>query len=104
MSKDNKNKEFVTNSLKIAVRMSSILKTKDDDLLPIVKFNKKGLGFYYSISDKTFVQINKEEEWYLVTYMPKDEQGRVVLYSPYLFSMAIFIKVPEEEISLIGFN
>ena len=34
----------------------------------------------------------------------KDEQGRICLYSPYIFASAVFIMVPEEEIEFVGFN
>ena len=95
---------FLTNSIKYAVRLAAALKTKDNELLSLVKFKKSGLGFYYSITDKSFVRVNKEEEWYFVPFVQKDEQGRVCIYSPYLFTMAIFIMVPEEEIEIIGYN
>jgi hypothetical protein len=104
MSEEEKDKEFLTNSFKYAIRLASSLKTKSGELLPIVKFKKKGLGFYYSIADKRFMQVNKDEDWYFVPYVEKDEQGRICLYSPYLFTMAIFIMVPPEEVEIIGYN
>ena len=104
MDEDDRDKEFLTNSFKYAIRLASALKTKEGELLPIVKFKNPGLGFYYSITDKRFVRINREEEWYFVPYVNKDEQGRICIYSPYLFSMAIFIMVPPEELETIGYN
>ena len=104
MDEDEKDKEFLTNSFKYAIRLAGALKTKDGELLQIVKFKETGLGFYYSITDKSFIRINREEEWYFVPYVNKDEQGRVCIYSPYLFSMAIFIMVPPEELETVGFN
>ena len=104
MSDEDKSKEFLSNSFKYAIRLANILKTKNDQLLPLVNFKKPGLGFYYSITDKTFIRINRREEWYLVPYVDKDEQGRVCIYSPYLFAMAIFIMVPPEEIEITGYN
>ena len=104
MDKKDHDKEFLSNSFKIAIRLASALKTKEGELLPIAKFKNPGLGFYYSVTDKRFVQINREEEWYFVPFVQKDERGRICLYSPYLFSMAIFIMVPPEEIEIVGFN
>tara|TARA_Y100000114_G_C11711754_1_gene303841 strand:+ start:721 stop:1038 length:318 start_codon:yes stop_codon:yes gene_type:complete len=104
MSEEDKDKEFLTNSFKYAIRLAGALKTKDGELLPIVKFKEKGLGFYYSITDKSFVMINREEEWYFVPYVKEDELGRICIYSPYLFSMAIFIMVPPEELETVGYN
>ena len=56
------------------------------------------------MSDKRHVLVNRREEWHYVTFVPKDDKGRICLYSPYLFSMAVFIMVPEEEVEIIGFN
>jgi len=96
--------DILTNSIKLAVKMASALKTKKGELLELVKFKKPGEGYYYSLSDKRHVLINRGEEWYYVPFVPKDEKGRICLYSPYLFSMAVFIMVSEEEIDFIGFN
>ncbi len=104
MDEKDYDKEFLTNSFKIAIRLASVLKTKEGQLLPIVKFKEPGLGFYYSIADKRFIRINREEEWYLVPYIDKDEQGRVCIYSPFLFSMTIFVMVPPEELETVGYN
>lgn len=104
MDEDNKKAKFLTSSIKLAARLAGALKTKSNELLPSVRFKESGLGFYYSISDKRFVRVNKEEEWYYVPFVPKDERGRICLYSPFLFAMAIFIMVPEEEIEIMGFN
>ena len=96
--------DILTKSMKLAARLKAGLKTKDGNLLELVKFKKNGEGFYYSLSDKRHVLVNRGEEWFYVPYIPKDEKGRICLYSPYLFTMAVFIMVPEEEIELIGFN
>ena len=104
MSESDKDVKILTNTVKLAVKMASALKTKSGNLLQLAKFKKKGEGYYYSLSDKRHVLANRGEEWYYVPYVPKDEKDRICLYSPYLFSMAVFIMVPEEEIDLIGFN
>ena len=96
--------DFLTKSIKFAVKLQSGLKTKDGDLLELVRFKKKGEGYYYSLTDKSHVYINKGAEWFFVPFVPKDEKERVCIYSPYLFGMAIFIMVPEEEIDFVGFN
>jgi len=96
--------DILTKSMKLAARLTSGLKTKDGDLLEIAKFKKSGEGFYYSLSDKRHILVNKGDEWFYVPFIPKDNMGRVCLYSPYLFAMAVFIMVPEEEIDIIGFN
>ena len=104
MDDDKREVDFLANSMKLAARLAAGLKTKGGELLEIAKFKKGGEGFYYSLSDKRHVLANRGEEWFYIPFIPKDEKGRVCLYSPYLFSMAVFIMVPEEEIEIIGFN
>ena len=104
MGDSKKEADFLTNSMKLAARLAAGLKTKNGDLLQLAKFKKKGEGFYYSLSDKSHVLANRGEEWFYIPFIPKDDMGRVCLYSPYLFAIAVFIMVPEEEIELIGFN
>ena len=96
--------DFLANSMKLASKLGKALRTKDGYLLELVRFKKLGEGFYYSLSDKRHVLVNRGEEWYYVPFIAKDEKDRICLYSPYLFSMAVFIMVPEDEIELIGFN
>jgi len=96
--------DILTKSMKLAARLAVGLKTKEGNLLELAKFKQKGEGFYYSLSDKRHILANRGEEWFYVPFIQKDEKGRICLYSPYLFSMAVFIMVPEEEIELIGFN
>lgn len=104
MSDELNNDEFITNTYKLAIKMASAMRTKDKELLQLVTFKKGGHGFYYSLTDKTPIYINRKEEWYYVPFIEKDDRDRICLYSHFLFSMAIFIMVPEEEIDFIGFN
>ena len=104
MSEEENNDEYLINTYKLATKMASALRTKSKELLPIVKFKKKGESFYYSLSDKRHVLVNRQEEWYFVPFVPRDDKDRICLYSPYLFAMAVFIMVPEDEIEIIGFN
>ena len=104
MQDEDLNKEFIINTYKLAAKLQSNLKTTKKELLKCVRFKEKGKGFYYSTADKRLMYINRQDEWYHVPFIEKDDQGRVCLYSPYLFKMAIFILVPEDEIEYIGYN
>tara|TARA_Y100000114_G_C11630592_1_gene264221 strand:- start:259 stop:573 length:315 start_codon:yes stop_codon:yes gene_type:complete len=104
MSEESNDSLYLINTYKLAFKLWSNMKTKEKELLQAVRFKKKGHGFYYSTADKKPMYINRGDEWYYVPFMKKDEQGRVCLYSPYLFKMAIFIMVPEDEIEYIGLN
>ena len=95
MDESEKEIDFLANCMKLAARLSAGLKTKDGNLLQLVKFKKKGQGFYYSLSDKRHVLVNRGEEWFYAPFIPN---------SPYLFAMAVFVMVPEEEIEILGFN
>ena len=104
MSSDSKMKDFEVNTMKLAVKLSAYLKDRDGNSLQLINFKQKGTGFYWSITEKSFILVNKESDWYYAPVRDKDERGRICLYSPYLFSMGVIILVPEEEIDLIGFN
>ena len=104
MAEESDDGTFLVNAYKLAAKMWSNMKTKDKELLQAVRFKEKGHGFYYSTADKRPMWVNKGDEWYHVPFMEKDEYDRVCLYSPYLFKMAIFILVPEDEIEYLGFN
>ena len=96
--------EFFTKYIKLAARMSSFLKSKKGELLIAVRIKGEGQGFYWSLSDRQFVMINKSTDLYWVDKVEKDEKGRLCLFTPYTFGMGIIIAVPEEEIEWIGYN
>ncbi len=104
MEEDEYSKEIEANSIKLAVKLSGWTKSKDGKLLKPVKIKGTGKGFYWSLSDKRFVWVDKKLEWYLVGNVPPDEKGRLCLYSPFIFASGVVCRVPEEEIDFIGFN
>jgi hypothetical protein len=97
-------KEFQTNFIKLAAKLSSMVKSKDGFLFEPVKITGKGKGFYYSLSDKCFMWVDKDLEWYHIYSVDPDDKGRLCLYSPYIFASGIICRVPEEEVEFIGFN
>jgi len=97
-------KEFKSSFIKLAVKLTSMIKSKDGYLFEPVKIKGRGKGFYWSLSDKRFVWVDKELEWYHVYSVEPDEKGRLCLYSPFIFASGIICRVPEEEIDFIGFN
>jgi hypothetical protein len=96
--------KYLTESIKLAAKLSVGLKTKEGELLPTVRFTENGKGFYYSITSRFFVWVDRGLEWYYIPFIDKDEQDRVCLYSPYIFASAVFIMVPVDEIEIVGFN
>ena len=104
MSDDSKKTDFQVNAMKLAAKLTNYLKDSKGNSLQMVGFKQKGTAFYWSITEKSFILVNKSSDWYFAPIREKDEMGRVCLYSPYLFAMGVLILVPEEEIDLIGFN
>ena len=104
MSEDSKKTEFDLNTMKLAAKLTSYLKDSKGNSLQMVSFREKGTSFYWSITEKSFILVNKSSDWYYAPVREKDEMGRICLYSPYLFSMGVLIMVPEDEIDFIGFN
>lgn len=104
MSEEYQSKEFEANFIKLASKLSGWQKAKDGQLLEPVKIKGNGKGFYWSISDKRFVWVDKELEWYLVSGVAPDDQGRLCIYSPFIFASGILCRVPPEELTYVGFN
>ena len=87
----------------LAEKLQKFLVSKDGNLLPCVKLKGKKGGYYYSVSDRGFVYIDRNCELYLLPWK-RDEKGRLYLYSPYTFKQGMIIAVEEDEIVLLGFN
>tara|TARA_Y100000593_G_scaffold95104_1_gene199752 strand:+ start:12736 stop:13053 length:318 start_codon:yes stop_codon:yes gene_type:complete len=96
--------EYKTNFIKLASKLGGWIKAKDGSLLSPVKIKGGGKGFYWSISDKRFVWVDKSLEWYYVGGVAPDDRGRLCLYSPFIFASGILCRVPKEEVEFVGFN
>ena len=84
-------------------KLSQFLKSKNGNLLPSVKIKGEKGGYFYSVSDRSFVYMHRNSELYLLPWK-KDEKGRLYLYSPYTFKQGMIILAEEDEIILLGFN
>ena len=104
MNEEYLDKEFQSNFIKLAVKLTGMMKSKEGLLFEPVKIKGNGKGFYYSVSDKSFMWVDRELEWYHVYSVEPDDQGRLCLYSPYIFASGIICRVPEEEVEFLGFN
>jgi len=104
MSEEYQSKEFEDSFIKLAAKLSGWLKSKDGHLLEPVNIKGSGKAFYWSISDKRFVWVDKQLEWYMVSGVAPDDQNRICLYSPFIFASGIICRVPVDEIIFLGFN
>ena len=58
---------------------------------------------FYSKSDKKYLFLGPTWQMYLVS-SKKDEQGRVMVYAPYLFAQGQIFLVPKDLIIRLGYN
>ena len=104
VSFEDEDEVFLTKYLKLAARMSSFIKNKQGHCLYTVKIKGKGKGFYWSLSDRAFVWVDKGADFYWVDSKKRDEKGRYCLFTPYTFGLGVLLLVPEEEIQWVGLN
>ena len=104
VSFEDEDEVFLTKYLKLAARMSSFIKNKQGHCLYTVKIKGKGKGFYWSLSDRTFVWVDKGADFYWVDSKKRDEKGRYCIFTPYTFGLGVLLLVPEEEIQWVGLN
>ena len=104
VSGEEKDVEFFTKYIKLAARMAGFIKNKEGNCLYSVKIKGKGKGFYWSLSDKAFIMVDKSADFYWVDKVKKDDKGRCCLFTPYTFGIGVLIMVPEDEIQWIGHN
>lgn len=97
-------KEFEANFIKLAAKLTAMLKSKEGHLFEPIKIKGSGKGFYWSMSDNRFVWVNKDLEWYHVYSVSPDDRGRLCVYSPFIFASGIICRIPKEEVEFLGFN
>mgnify|MGYP003134729295 FL=1 len=104
VSFEDEDQEFFTNYIKLAARMAGFIKNKQGDCLYTVKIKGIGKGFYWSLSDKRFIWIDKSADFYWVDKVKKDDRDRYCLFTPHTFGLGVLLMVPEDEILWIGLN
>jgi len=88
---------------KLVEKLEKYMVSKSGYLLPSAIIKGKKGGYFFSVTDKRFVYMDRQAEFYVLPWK-KDEQGRLYLYSPHTFKQGIIILVPEDEINILGFN
>ena len=87
----------------LAKKAANSLKSKDGDLLPMVKIKGKGPGYYWSPYEKKIILVPRDAEFYFLPWQ-KDEKGRNYLFLPYYLTGGTIINVEFDEIEWVGFN
>ena len=75
----------------------------EKNLLEMVTFKQKGIGFYHSVVENKLVHINRQSEFFVLP-AGRDERGRLFILSMGLFGSGEIIMVPEEEINILEPN
>ena len=96
--------EYKTNFIKLALKLSAYMKTKEGNPLEQVRIAGGGKGYYWSMTDNKFVMVDKGGVFFLVPTVAADDMGRLCLFTPYLFVSGLLLRVPADEIELVGFN
>jgi hypothetical protein len=104
MTYEAEDEEFFLNYIKLAARMSNFIKNGQGHCLYTVKIKGNGKGFYWSLSDNSFMWFDKGADFYWVDKYKKDKKGRYCLFTPYTFGVGVLLLVSEEEIEWIGLN
>jgi hypothetical protein len=88
---------------KYYVKLWSLICDQKEVMLEPIHLNIKEKQLFYSKSDKKNLFLGPTWQMYLISEK-KDEQGRVMIYSPYTFAQGQILLVPEELIIRLGYN
>ena len=103
MSDQTVSKGLTKDLKKLVDQISQMTTSKDKNLLELVSLKGKGYGFYYSPQSRTFVQVHRNNEMYLLP-VDKDEEGKYYIFVPRGIFSGEVILVTEEDINFLGFN
>jgi len=88
----------------LATKMQSFTISDTGQLLPLAIIKGKGYGHYYSFTDKKPVRVPRRTEYFVMPWKDPDEDKYYYLYSHYVAASGLIIRVPKEEVILLGFN
>ena len=85
------------------IKLWSLICDKKTVMLEPIQLNIKEKQLFYSKSDKKHLFLGPTWQMYLVSEK-KDENGCVMVYSPYLFAQGQIFLVPKDLIIRLGYN
>jgi len=91
------------NLKKYYTRLSNYICDGKTVMLEPIHLNIKEKQQFYSKSDKKLLFLGPTWQMYLISDK-KDDQGRVMIYSPYLFAQGQVFLVPKSLIIRLGYN
>ena len=102
--KDNLYKEELEYTVeKYYTKLWSLICDQKTVMLQPIQLNIPQKQLFYSKSDKKHLFLGPTWQMYLVSEK-KDENGCVMVYSPYLFAQGQIFLVPEDLIIRLGYN
>lgn len=84
-------------------KLWSLICDKKTVMLEPIHLNIPEKQHFYSKSDKKYLFLGPTWQMYLVSEKT-DENGRVMVYSPYLFAQGQIFLVPKDLIIRLGYN
>ena len=93
----------ITDFKGVAKEIADLLAKGEQNNLSAVILKGEGRGFYYSMIDKKPVEVPRKGEYYLLP-LKEDSEGRIYVFSNYIFYSGLVLLVPKEEIIMIGYN
>jgi hypothetical protein len=95
--------DWNTNLKSYYTRLSNYICDEKTVMLEPIQLNIKEKQQFYSKSDKKLLFLGPTWQMYLISEK-KDDQGRVMIYSPYLFAQGQVFLVPKALIIRLGYN
>lgn len=96
-------KYLYKNPNKLALKLASLLQTKEGELLQPVRLKGSGMTYCYSYNDKKFILAPKDGEYYLLPWI-SEEKDRCFVYCHSQWQIGVIFRVFKEDIQFIGFN
>ena len=93
----------ITDYKGVAKQIAELLSKGEQNNLVAVILKGKGRGHYYSMIDKKPIEVPRKGEYYLLPF-EEDSEGRMYVFSSYIFYSGLILLIPKEEIILIGYN
>ena len=88
---------------KLMKKLKDLGKKENENKLIPITLKDKGSHFYWSITHKMFMEVAVPSELYWLPDKGRKE-GKLYIFSPWLFNSGAVFLVPEEKVVEIGAN
>tara|TARA_R110000824_G_scaffold208439_1_gene394223 strand:- start:1538 stop:1831 length:294 start_codon:yes stop_codon:yes gene_type:complete len=93
----------ITNFADVAKQIADLLSKGEHSNLIAVLLKGKGRGHYYSMLHKKPILVPRKGEYFLLP-IEEDENGKLYVFSNYIFMSGLILLVSKEDIDIIGEN